>query len=201
MAGLWILNPIVYFMSLGRECLDRGSRNCQEPLYILWRGRDLVDYSLRGFKCQISVKIPQVIFKVSCNSESQWLWSVELLNYSICSFLRHMFLHFNVSDARMCFTRGAIYLTALGLHFWGQAFSGCGEWGYSGCGGFSCCRAWAVDTRASVITAHGLRSCGTQALVALRMWNLPRPGIGPMFSACADGFFATVGEPTACLGL
>ena len=27
-----------------------------------------------------------------------------------------------------------------------------------------CCRAWALGTRASVVVAHGLSSCGSQAL-------------------------------------
>ena len=31
------------------------------------------------------------------------------------------------------------------------------------CGGFSCCRAWALDTQASVVMACGLSSCGMQA--------------------------------------
>ena len=34
----------------------------------------------------------------------------------------------------------------------------------SHCGGFSCCRAPALGTRASVVAARGLRSCGMQAL-------------------------------------
>ena len=34
----------------------------------------------------------------------------------------------------------------------------------SHCGGFSCCRAWALGTWASVVVAHGLNSCGSQAL-------------------------------------
>ena len=34
--------------------------------------------------------------------------------------------------------------------------------------GFSCCRAQAVGTRASVVAAHGLSSCGAQALDTLR---------------------------------
>ena len=38
----------------------------------------------------------------------------------------------------------------------------------SHCSGFSCCRAQAVGTRASVLAAHGLSSCGTQALDTLR---------------------------------
>ena len=38
--------------------------------------------------------------------------------------------------------------------------------GYSSlqCAGFSCCGAWALGTRASVVAARGLSSCGTQAL-------------------------------------
>ena len=34
----------------------------------------------------------------------------------------------------------------------------------SHCSGFSCCRAWALGTRASVVMAHGLSSCGLRAL-------------------------------------
>ena len=34
----------------------------------------------------------------------------------------------------------------------------------SHCGGFSCCGAWALGTRASVVVARGLNSCGLQAL-------------------------------------
>ena len=34
----------------------------------------------------------------------------------------------------------------------------------SHCGGFSCCRAWALGARASEVAAHRLGSCGSQAL-------------------------------------
>ena len=34
----------------------------------------------------------------------------------------------------------------------------------SHCGGFSCCRARALDARASVVVACGLSSCGSRAL-------------------------------------
>ena len=40
-----------------------------------------------------------------------------------------------------------LILGALGLCCCAQA---------SHCGGFSCCRAWALGTRASVVVAHGL---------------------------------------------
>ena len=34
----------------------------------------------------------------------------------------------------------------------------------SHCGGFSCCRAWALGTQASVVVTHRLNSCGLWAL-------------------------------------
>ena len=34
----------------------------------------------------------------------------------------------------------------------------------SHCGGFSCCGAWALGARASVVVACGLISCGSRAL-------------------------------------
>ena len=67
----------------------------------------------------------------------------------------------------------------------------CGAWA-SHCGGFSCCGAWALGARASVVVACGLSSCGSQALECrlsscgawtylLRgMWDLPGPGLKPM---------------------
>ena len=48
-----------------------------------------------------------------------------------------------------------LYLVALGLC--------CGERA-SDCGGFSRCGAGALGGRASVVEAHGLSSCGSQAL-------------------------------------
>ena len=45
----------------------------------------------------------------------------------------------------------------------GGATLHCGAWA-SHCGGFSCCGAPALGTRASVVAAHGLSSCGSQAL-------------------------------------
>ena len=63
-------------------------------------------------------------------------------------------------------------LAVLGLRCCAQAFSSCGERGLLfivvrgayHCGGFSCCRAQALGTRASVAVARGLSSCGSWAL-------------------------------------
>ena len=54
-------------------------------------------------------------------------------------------------------------MAALGLRCCRRAFSSCSEWA-SHCGGFSCCRAWALGAWASVVAAHGLSSCGSRAL-------------------------------------
>ena len=73
----------------------------------------------------------------------------------------------------------------------------------SHCGGFSCCGAWALGTRASVVVVCGLssyglralecrlRSCGTRALLLHGMWDLPGPGIEPVSPTLAGGFFIT----------
>ena len=58
------------------------------------------------------------------------------------------------------------YFWLLSLYFCAWAFSSCGKWGLlsscdawaSHCDGPSCCEAWALGVRASVVVAHGL-SC------------------------------------------
>ena len=72
----------------------------------------------------------------------------------------------------------------------------CGAWA-SHCSGFSCCGAWALGAQASVVVAHGLSSCGSQALerrlnscgaraqLLRSMWDLPRPGLEPISPALA----------------
>ena len=65
-----------------------------------------------------------------------------------------------------------LFLAALGLCCCARAFS---SWRREGatlhcgarasyCGGFFCCRAQALGTRASVVVARGLSSCGSWAL-------------------------------------
>ena len=74
----------------------------------------------------------------------------------------------------------------------------------SHCGGFSCCGARALGTRASVAVAWGLSSCGSRVLECrlsscgaraqlLRgMWDLPGPGLEPVSPALAGGLLTTV---------
>ena len=61
----------------------------------------------------------------------------------------------------------------------------------SHCGGFSSCRAQALGARASVVAASGLSSRATRAYLPFCMWNLPAPGVEPVFPALAGGFLTT----------
>ena len=57
-----------------------------------------------------------------------------------------------------------LFLAGLGLHCCIQAFSSCGMW-VPHCGGFSCCRAQAVGSEASVVPAPILYSRGSVFMV------------------------------------
>ena len=61
----------------------------------------------------------------------------------------------------------------------------------SHCGVFSCCGAWALGARASVVLKRGLSSCATLAQLLRSMWDLPGPGLEPMSPALAGGFLTT----------
>ena len=65
-----------------------------------------------------------------------------------------------------------------------ELHSSCSAWA-SHHGGFSCCGAQALGTRASVIVAHGL-SCSDACGM------LPEPGIKPAFPSLAGRFLSTV---------
>ena len=103
-----------------------------------------------------------------------------------------------------------VFIAARGLSL--VAASGatlrCSAWA-SHCGGFSCCRAWALGSWTSVAVACGLSSCGSwalerrlsscgaQAQLVCGMCDLPRPGLEPVSPALAGGFLTTAppGKP------
>ena len=82
----------------------------------------------------------------------------------------------------------------------------------SHCGGFSCCRAWALGTWVSVVVARGLSSCGSQALefrlsscgawasLLHGMWYLPGSGLEPMSPELAGRFLTTEPPGKPCIG-
>ena len=61
----------------------------------------------------------------------------------------------------------------------------------SHCSGFSCCGAWALGARASVVVACGLSSCGARVQLLRGMWNFPGPGFEPVSPPLAGGFLTT----------
>ena len=83
----------------------------------------------------------------------------------------------------------------------------------SHCGGFSCFRAWALGTWASVVVARRLSSsgsltlgrrlssCGARAQWLRCMWDLPGPGLESVFPALAGGFLTAEppGKPSNTL--
>ena len=113
------------------------------------------------------------------------------------------------------FTFFFFFLAALGFRCCTRAFSSCGEWRLLlvVVRGLlivvACCGVWALGTWASVVVAHGLSSCGLQALehrlsscgpraqLFRGMWDLPRPGLDPESPALAGGFLTTApsGKP------
>ena len=61
------------------------------------------------------------------------------------------------------------------------------EHGLQGSTGFSSCGSWALE--------HKFSSCGPQALLLWGRWDLPGPGIKPMFPALTHGFLITTEPP------
>ena len=106
-----------------------------------------------------------------------------------------------------------IYLfgAALGLCCCARAFCSCSEWRLIFVAVFRllivvaslCCGARALGTWASVVVAcrlsscgsralkHRLSSCGTRAQLLRGMWDLPGPGLEPVFPALAGRFLTT----------
>ena len=82
----------------------------------------------------------------------------------------------------------------LGLRFCAMAFSSCGKWGPL----FIAARG-PLTIAASLVAEHRLQtrrlsSCGSRAQLLRGMWDLPRPGLEPVFPALA-GRFSTTAPP------
>ena len=90
-----------------------------------------------------------------------------------------------------------LFLATLGLCCCTRAFSSCGKWGplfIAVCG--------PLTIAASVVAEHRLQtrrlsSCGSRAQLLRGMWDLPRPGLEPVYPALAGGFSTTAppGKP------
>ena len=92
-------------------------------------------------------------------------------------------------------------MAVLGLCFCVRAFSSCGERGPL----FIAVRG-PLTVTASLVAEHRLQmrrlsSCGSRAQLLGGMWDLPRPGLGPVSPALAGGFSTTAppGKPQTTL--
>ena len=91
-----------------------------------------------------------------------------------------------------------LFLAVLGLRFCARAFSSCGERGPL----FIAVRG-PLTIAASLVAEHRLQTlrlsnCGSRAQLLCSMWDLPRPGLEPVFPALAGGFSTTAppGKPS-----
>ena len=76
--------------------------------------------------------------------------------------------------------------------FWGVVGGlCCRTWVVGGVGAVHC-RARALSTWASVVSAHGLSSCGARTQLLCSMWDLPRAGIKPRSPALPGRFLSSV---------
>ena len=89
-------------------------------------------------------------------------------------------------------------MAVLGLRFCARAFSSCGEWGplfIAVCGPLTIAASLVAEHR---LQTRRLSCCGSCAQLLRGMWDLPRPGLEPVFPALA-GRFSTLrhqGSPT-----
>ena len=90
-----------------------------------------------------------------------------------------------------------LFLAVLGLRFCARAFSSCGKRGPL----FIAVRG-PLTIAASLVAEHRLQSrrlssCGSRAQLLCGMWDLPRPGLEPVFLALAGRLSTTVppGKP------
>ena len=85
-------------------------------------------------------------------------------------------------------------MAVLGLRFCARAFSSCGKRGplfIAVCGPLTIAASLAVEHR---LQTRRLSNCGSRAQLLCGMWNLPRPGLEPVFPALA-GRFSTTAPP------
>ena len=88
-------------------------------------------------------------------------------------------------------------MAVLGLRFCTRTFSSCGKWGPL----FIAVHG-PLTIAASLVAEHRLQmrrlsNCGSRAQLLRGMWDLPRPGLEPVYPALAGGFLTTAppGKP------
>ena len=85
-------------------------------------------------------------------------------------------------------------MAVLGLRFCARAFSSCGKRGplfIAVCGPLTIAASLVAEHR---LQTRRLSNCGSQAQLLRGMWDLPRPGLEPVFPTLA-GRFSTTAPP------
>ena len=113
------------------------------------------------------VSITEQVLVIKITVSLWFTWTEKAFTYIIL-FVSYCSRCWWCKDEWIFFFLFHLFLAALGLLCCAQAFSSCGEWGLLFVavrrGGFSCCRARALGTWASVVVARRLSSCGSWAL-------------------------------------
>ena len=95
-------------------------------------------------------------------------------------FFKYLFIH--------------LFMAVLGLRFCAKAFSSCGKRGpllIAVRGPLTIAASLVAEHR---LQTHRLSNCGSRAQLLRGMWDLPRPGLEPVFPALA-GRFSTTAPP------
>ena len=116
----------------------------------------------------------QVKYFFSENSETI-VWSSNIFIYLLIFELRWVF-----------FAASGLSLVAVSRDYSSLRHTGFSLW-------------WLLLLQSTGSRAHGLSTCCSWALIALGMWDLPRPRIEPMSPALAGGFLSTVPPGTGSL--
>ena len=101
-----------------------------------------------------------------------------LLNSCLFKTIYNLFIYFWLHSVFIA--RGLFLVAASGDYSWFRRV------GFHG-SGFSCCRTWALGTRASALATREPSRSGTGAQLLHSTWSLPGPGIRAVCPALARG--------------
>ena len=134
---------------------------------------------LSGFLTHFSI-----VSALQCSYWEVWCYSF---------FFFKLFTQGNVFDSFIY-----LFMAVLDLRFCARAFSSCGKRGplfITVCGPLTIVVSLVAEHR---LQTHRLSNCGSRAHLLCGMWDLPRPGLEPVFPALAGRFSTTVppGKPS-----
>ena len=186
--GLWWR----IFQSLGLKSYTWYKKDLVSILVYLYNEKKISCPESNGIEltCEVQFFLTCFIFKLLFKSLNLCTNRKIKINFSARLLMLMPYLFIFGCTGSLLLHVGFLYLWRAG------ATLCCSAWA-SHCGGFSCCRARALGTWASVVVARRLSSCGAWALLLCGMWDLPGPGLEPVSPALAGGFLTTAppGKP------